>query len=88
MTPLQITMMLHYYACGSVYAKHEPEHAGSAAVREQRAALISSDLLEPDDSRESGYRVTGRGAAYVEGLKNMQLPVCRWVIAPHDEVVR
>jgi hypothetical protein len=82
MTPLQITMMLHYYAIAEPYALRQPEHADSPAVREQRIVLIGDDLLTREHDDVRGYRVTERGQAYIDALMAMPLPVCKWTIPP------
>lgn len=79
MTPLQIFMMLHYYAIAEPYALRHPEHAESPAVREQRVLLISDGLLSREHGDVRGYRVTERGKAYVETLMAVQVPICKWV---------
>jgi hypothetical protein len=73
-------MMLHYYAINAPYAEHDPAHAKSIAVENQRAQLISFELLETATAAPSGYRVTERGAVYVEALCDMPLPVKKWVV--------
>lgn len=80
MTPLQLTMMLHHYAIAEPYAKGDPDHANSRAVREQRQLLINDELIEPDEMSGSGFRATDRGRAYVEALCAMPLPVKKWVM--------
>ncbi len=74
MTPLQIQMMLHYYAIVTPYARNEPAHAGSPAVFSQRNALVRMGLLEQTLTRESGYMPTKRGLRYVTALKAMPIP--------------
>ena len=78
MTPLQIQMMLHYYAQSTPYARNEPAHAQSPAVIKQRNALINVGLLKTWIHTEAGYRCTERGKAYVEFLRAMELPVVKW----------
>jgi hypothetical protein len=80
MTPLQIRMMLHYYAISAPYAVDNPQHADSLAVREQRQRLINDELIEPDETSGSGFRATDRGDAYVEALCAMPLPIKKWVM--------
>jgi hypothetical protein len=79
MTPLQITMMLHYYAIAAPYAQHEPEHAISPAVRSQTQDLADAGLIEPSSTSGSGWRSTDKGKAYVEMLCDLPVPVCKWV---------
>lgn len=80
MTPLQIVMMLHYYAIAEPYAYRDPCHANSEAVRKQRDRLVSFELIEPDPNSRSGYRATERGVAYVEALERTPLPIKKWVM--------
>lgn len=80
MTPLQITMMLHYHALAQPYALHEPQHARSPAVFEQRSSLIRDEMLALDPDSMSGYRVTERGRAYVEALCALPLPIKKWIM--------
>jgi hypothetical protein len=79
MTPLQISMMLHYYAIAAPYAQNDPEHANSPAVFEQRGELMRDGLIKPDVESRSGWRATPRGTAYVDALCRMPLPICKWV---------
>lgn len=80
MTPLQIRMMLHYYAIAK-YGERDHLHANSPAVFEQRGYLIRDGLIEADETSGSGYRATDRGVAYVELLCQMPLPIQKWVPA-------
>ena len=80
MTPLQIKMVLHYYAIAEPYALLDPAHAKSAAVCAQRALLCSDGLIEATAEAQSGYRITPRGEAYVDALCAMPLPVSKWVM--------
>lgn len=79
MTPLQITMMIHYYCRPTPYAEHEPEHANSVAVQRQRLCLVRDELLYEDPTSNAFYVITGRGRAYVEALEAMPLPIAKWV---------
>lgn len=79
-TPLEIQMMLHYYAIAEPYACREPLHAGSRAVSEQRGRLLRLGMLEAADMDEwpSGYRVTEKGLVYVKALQSVSEPTARW----------
>lgn len=79
MTPLHIQLMLHYYAIDEPYAKGDPAHANSDAVRKYRAFLIGENMICPSSSSGSGYEATDRGRAYVEALCAVQLPIIKWV---------
>lgn len=80
MTPLQIRMMLHYYAIAEPYAADDPRHGHSAAVFEQRQSLVDASLIETDEHSGSGYKATDRGVAYVEALCALPLPIKKWVM--------
>lgn len=71
MTPLQITMMLHYYAIAEPYALRDRQHANSSAVEHQRACLIRKGLLVSDIDSPSHYRTTDRGKAYITALREV-----------------
>lgn len=85
MTPLHITMLLHYHAIAEPYALRNPTHATSPAVREFREQLLKWDLIHEDDG-PSGYRTTERGKTYIDGLCNLPLPisVTTWKI-PYEQ---
>lgn len=80
MTPLQINMLLHYYAIAEPYAVREQEHANSPAVHEQRHILVNWGLIKVDITNPSGFSVTDKGLVYVEAICNIPLPVMRWEI--------
>jgi hypothetical protein len=80
MTPLQIQMMLHYYAIAEPYACRQPEHAHSGATKDQRLQLIAWDLLEFTPDKPSSYTPTEKGVAYVQALCDMPLPIKKWVM--------
>lgn len=79
MTSLQLQMILHYHTRPTPYAQHEPEHANSALVRDQRVDLENKDLLEYNATDQT-WHTTERGKAYVEFLCAMPLPVTKWVM--------
>ena len=77
MTPLQIRMAVHYWSSTAPYAEHDPDHAGSLAVRNQREGLVEAGLLKHEGS---GFRPTEALPVYIEALCRTPLPVLRWVI--------
>lgn len=79
MTPLQLTMLLHYHAVVAPYAEHEPQHAHSIAVSCQRAQLISLGLLVTADT-PSGYEVTDKGRVFIDALCKLPMPVQVWAM--------
>lgn len=74
MTPLQIKMMLHYYAIAEPYGAQDPRHAESETVKEQRRILIEAGLLEPRPHTASLFGCTERGLAYVEHYSGCRCP--------------
>lgn len=79
MSPLQLQMLLHYYAICEPYAMRHPEHAGSSAVQEQRHILVELELLEPASSK-SGWKTTAKGNVYIAAICNLQLPIQKWIM--------
>lgn len=93
MTPLQIQMMLHYYAIAEPYAMRQPEHAGSRSVIDQRMKLINLGLLSVVPETPSGYRPTELGREYVDRLCNTPInapipDVCPLCSIPHRNITR
>lgn len=78
LTPLQITMLLHYNAIARPYAEHDPEHANSPAVADQRRRLMEIGLLRILNSAYC-FEVTDKGKAHIETLCNAPMPLQRWV---------
>lgn len=74
MTNLQVTMLLHYAAIAEPYAMRHPEHANSPAVQTQRRQLVLWSMLEPDEKRPSGFKLTDRGLAFIEHILSLPLP--------------
>jgi hypothetical protein len=79
-TPLMLVMMLHYAIRTDPYAAHEPAHAGSIAVREQRAVLERRGMLERN--LEGSFRATEKGRAFVDALCRTPEPisVTKWTV--------
>lgn len=81
MTPLQISILIHYYGCASDFRDGDFD---APAVRE--AINMFKDemgLLEERTEREIGsafYGLTERGHVYVEALKKVPLPVQKWTL--------
>jgi len=71
MTPLEIQIMLHYYYSPNDYNLQPP------AVQEAVARFLDKDLLRLGSI--TLYEITERGMAYVEMLKKVPLPICKWV---------
>jgi predicted transcriptional regulator len=79
MTPLQITMLLHYHTFAEPYINTNI-NLNWRGVRQQHEWLIIHNLLCNDDSTGGcGYRVTEKGRVYIEALQAVPLPVSKWV---------
>lgn len=86
MTPLEIEIVLHYYCSHTDYGRDKgggncPSDA--PAVVEALGDLVRSGLIELSGSLlapEPRYLIADRGSAYVEFLKEMPLPVSKWVM--------
>ena len=79
MTPLEIDIMLHYYARADDYRQGDFD---APAVRQAidifRGPL---NLLEPaEDKSYANYRITERGKVFVQALMNVPLPVQTWAM--------
>lgn len=82
MSPLDIEIMLHYYASGGQYGRdkdggHCPSDA--PAVRDSHMQLAKDGLLGYIKGG-NGYEITDRGRAYVDFLKAVPFPVAKWVL--------
>jgi hypothetical protein len=73
MSPLGIMIMLHYYAYPSDFPDKSP------AAERLIGQLITADMLTPKIG-EAHRQITPKGIAYVDGLKNMPLPVQVWQV--------
>jgi hypothetical protein len=89
MSPLKITMLLHYYAHAMDYRDEvDGAHACSGAVTEAICDFLRDGLIketnpgwsgQPASCRNSQYGVTAKGEAMVSHLMAVQIPVCQWV---------
>jgi hypothetical protein len=77
MTNLQIKMLLHYRAIAEPYALHDPAHANSPAVLEQREWLVQAQMLRRTTDT-IGYAVTERGAVWLDHVYDLPLPTQKW----------
>lgn len=75
MSPLRITILLHYYFSIDDYSGPS---LGSPAYVEAIEYFLFHKLLK-DNIGETNYVITERGRAYVKMLTDMPLPVCKWV---------
>jgi hypothetical protein len=80
MTPLKISILLHYYACGDDFRGGD---FSAPAVREAISEFTASDLLAPtplESDNGPEFTITERGRVYVEALRAVPLPEKRWVV--------
>lgn len=84
MSPLEISIMLHYHCTVSDW----PGYNGNKHT-DIIGGLLRVELLKPmevletaDDQRppEPAIVITARGSAYVEALKDVPLPIEKWVM--------
>lgn len=92
-TILHLLLLMHYKCSAEEYARHEPTHAGSPAVRRCRTHLFQWGLIQFTPDRPGWghpYAVTPRGEAYLEAIKTTPLPVATWAVparpSPDTEV--
>lgn len=79
MTPLQIEILLHYYAISEDYREGDfSAPAVRDAIDEFRHELNLLELDASDGERE--YKLTRRGEFYIESLLKIPLPVSEWKI--------
>lgn len=71
-TVLHIQIMLHHHAIAEPYALRDPGHANSEATRAYHQDLVKQNMLIHDLAWHSHYRVTEKGRAYVEALKEVR----------------
>ena len=92
MSPLNINILLHVYAIVADYRDMQlnQNHARSEAVRQTFESFIADGLVEKifdDDTwhqlarcdRPSQYKITEKGAAMVDALCAVRVPICKWV---------
>lgn len=78
MTPLHITMLLHYHTTPTPYAEHDCAHQESEAVHKFRAQLVKLELIERDEADVSLYHTTDKGRAFVDMLCATPMPIQKW----------
>lgn len=88
-TPLEIKMLLHYYAIAAPFKspywpsiKNDPD---PPAVVEQRQRLIDDGYIKSDESWPAFYRTTEKGNAIVALICNPPDPIEVWCYSVGDE---
>ena len=78
MTPLQLEILLHYYACANDFRDGD---FSAPAVREAIDRFKDGEMLTIDDGKGvATYMLTERGRVYVEAVLAVPLPERRWVM--------
>lgn len=80
MVPLQIEVLLHYYAHAGEHRLFSEEPPISLSIRKW---LIDNELLRKLDTpleHGASYQLTRRGLALVEHIMNLPLPEKRWIM--------
>ena len=74
MTPYEIGVVLHYYA-------HVDDHPRLKDDPDTITKFLSDGILErgPVERQAPTFVITDRGTAFCEALKQVPLPVQRWV---------
>ena len=84
MTPLQISILLHYHCCAGDF---RDGNFNAPVVREVVDGFRESGFLRlttDDDKRSSIYLATDKTAAYVNALCDVPAPVQQWVVPSTD----
>lgn len=76
MSPIEITLLLHYYAIA------EPFHCPSPATAAATRRFIAAGLIVEDTGPGSGYRTTEKGNVLVKALCDTPMPRLeqRWIV--------
>lgn len=78
MTPLQLEMLLHYYASADDFRDGD---FGAPSVREAIAHFKAAEMLTISDGTSNAtYSITERGRVYVEAVLAVPMPERRWVM--------
>ena len=72
MTPLEIEILLHYYACTNDY--HDGDF-GYPAVHEAIGSFQENCLIQFTHQTSPRYEITDRGRAMVDALRAVPLPI-------------
>jgi hypothetical protein len=77
MSPLQLSILIHYYGCGDDYRNGD---FSAPAVRETIDLFRGDEGLLAHCSGSVCYRLTERGRVFVEHLMAQPLPVQCWKV--------
>lgn len=74
MTPLEIEIVMHYYCCPGEYREGDFTAPAVRSIIDEFRDQLGLIKQTPD-----GYKITDKGAAFVQSLCSVQLPVQVWV---------
>lgn len=74
MSPSDIEILIHYHCCPAAH-----QRADAPAVKQATSMFLIANIIEADDSFESGYKTTARGKALMEVLCSTQFPTEAWI---------
>lgn len=77
MTPLQITILLHYGTTPNITPTW-------GDIDKELTALVNKELIFENEGPPGPFCLTDRGKTHVESLLSVPLPVCTWV-TPTDK---
>ncbi len=87
MTPLQLSILLHYRGHATDFREGD---FSAPAVREAidwfRDDARMLEATNGNMHSSAAYRLTEKGEAFVEALCEMPLPVCKWEIPSNTEL--
>lgn len=93
MTPLEIEILLHYYARVADY--RNGDHS-APAVKEALTKFLEAELIRheggnpeyfPNGSLKARYALMPRGMAYVGALLRVQMPVAAWLLPAQERTI-
>lgn len=77
MTPLEIEILLHYYARTNDYREGD---FSAPAVRSAIDSFVDAELIVPRSKESAAYAIAERGTVYIDALKAVPLPTRKWVM--------
>lgn len=84
MTPLQVELLLHIYAC-----KGKIPNVECSAQSEALSLFEEDELIRPDPHdplNQHGWRLASRGKALVSKILSLNPPEAEWIFEPHPKV--
>jgi len=73
MSPYEIELLIHYYVSPAPHPRSEVSTIAGATQ-----SFLTNGLIKLDETTESGYTITERGAAHIRLLCSTPWPVQQW----------